>query len=84
MQVELDILRVINEGIDRPTRIMYRTNLSWSVMQSFLTILESRGLVQIKKENGKTIYSLTDKGNNLLLTYDSVKSQFDSIVAFAA
>jgi predicted transcriptional regulator len=84
MQVELDILRVINEGIDRPTRIMYRTNLSWSVMQSFLTILESRGLVQIKKENGRTIYSLTDKGNNLLLTYDSVKSQFDSIVAFAA
>jgi predicted transcriptional regulator len=84
MQVELDILRVINEGIDRPTRIMYRTNLSWSVMQSFLTILESRGLVQTKKENGRTIYSLTDKGNNLLLTYDSVKSQFDSIVAFAA
>jgi predicted transcriptional regulator len=79
MEVELDILRAINEGVDRPTRIMYRTNLSWSVMQSFLVILESRNLVQAKRENGRTLYFLTEKGNNLLSTYDSVKSQFDTI-----
>jgi predicted transcriptional regulator len=77
MQVELDILQAINNGTDRPTRIMYKTNLSWSVMQSFLAILEKRGLILIKKESGRTVYSLTEKGNNLLSTYDSVKSQFE-------
>ena len=84
MQVELDIMQVIHKGIDRPTRIMYRTNLSWSVMQGFLAILENQGLIQIKKENGRTLYSLTDKGNNLLATYDSVKSQFDTIEPLTA
>ncbi len=84
MQVELDILQTINSGIDRPTRIMYRTNLSWSVMQSFLVILENQGLIITKKENGRTLYSLTEKGNNLLATYDSVKSQFDTFEPLVA
>jgi predicted transcriptional regulator len=84
MQVELDILQAICHGVDRPTRIMYRTNLSWSVMQSFLAILQKKELVVTKQDSDRTLYSLTEKGKNLLLTYDSVKSQLDSITPLVA
>ena len=79
MEVKIDIMQAIAEGAGRPTHIMYRSNLSWAVMRSFIKLLESQGLVHSGQVDGKKSYLLTEKGNRVLQTYTSVKSQLESL-----
>ncbi len=81
MEVKIDILQAIKEGAGRPTHIMYRSNLSWSVMQGFIKTLEIQGLVRTESAERKKRYILTEKGERVLKTYLSVRQQFDVMVA---
>ena len=42
------------------TRIMYRTNLSWAMLQKYLSELQSRGLLEVHHSQIK--YAATPKG----------------------
>jgi len=77
-------MQAIAEGAGRPTHIMYRSNLSWSVMQSFVHSLEQQGLIIINDTEGKKSYVLTDKGDRVLKTYLSVRKQLDALAPIAA
>ncbi|MHB8566540.1 MAG: winged helix-turn-helix domain-containing protein [Nitrososphaerales archaeon] len=77
MEVKIDIMQAISEGVGRPAHIMYRSNLSWSIMQSFITILEKQGLINSSEVYGKRSYTLTEKGVRVLQTYLSVRKQLD-------
>ena len=79
MEVEIDIMQAISDGAGRPTHIMYRSNLSWSVMQSFIRSMESQGLLVIRVAEGRKSYALTEKGQRVLETYHSVKKQLDIV-----
>ena len=66
-----DILRVIGAGAEKPTHIMYKANLSWTVMQLYIKSLEAQGLVVADSDQGKRLYHLSEKGfevSNQLLT----------------
>jgi predicted transcriptional regulator len=57
---------VINKGTDKPTRIMYKTNLSWTSLCSVLkTLINSDFIREEKKRNSKR-YHITEKGRNAL------------------
>ena len=43
------------------TRVMYRTNLSWKMLQKYLSELQSRGLLEEVHHSG-TKYATTRKG----------------------
>lgn len=79
MEVKLDILLAIKEGAGRPTHIMYRSNLSWSVMQGFIRSLEVQGLVKTEEKERKRKYILTEKGERVLKTYESVRTQLNLV-----
>ena len=79
MEVKIDILQAISEGAGRPTHIMYRSNLSWAVMKSFIRILENQGLVSSKEIEGRRNYVLTEKGTRVLGTYENVRKQLESV-----
>jgi predicted transcriptional regulator len=79
LEVKIDIMRAITEGAGRPTHIMYRSNLSWSVMQNFIHNMEIQGLVVTKDSEGRKSYALTEKGQRVLETYLSVRKQLDVI-----
>lgn len=49
LEIFLDVLRVINNGTQKPTHIMYRSNLSWVPLNEVLESLLAQGLV-IKEE----------------------------------
>lgn len=68
-----DIVSAIGSGATRPTHIMYRANLSWTVMQDYIRVLESEGLVSPGDGEGNKFYHLTDKGFALLSRYRSIK-----------
>jgi predicted transcriptional regulator len=66
LEIYLEILRTINEGENKPTRIMYRTNLSWIPLQQ---IFESMVAQELIKETALSIrkeYAITEKGKSVL------------------
>ena len=62
----VDVLRAINGGAERPTRIMYKSNLSWLVSQELLTRLSSKGLIRSYVEGDRRRYLLTRTGLDVL------------------
>lgn len=73
METYCDILKAIAAGAEKPTHVMYKANLSWTVMQSYLKSLESRGLVMAQETEGKKTYRLSDKGFQLLRQFMSIR-----------
>jgi len=66
LEIYLDILKVIGKGTQKPTRIMYKTNLSWRPLMGILESMLDQGLI-IKDDDGKhATYSMTEKGKNVL------------------
>jgi predicted transcriptional regulator len=66
LEIYLDVLKTIRKGTIKPTRIMYRTNLSWKPLMEVLDSLVKQGLVTIKVEGSHKCYEITDKGKNVL------------------
>lgn len=74
LEIIHDILKVIRErnGKIKPTHILYKSNLSYSMMEEYLGELIKKGFVL--EENGKSgkTYSVTSKGNNYLDKYGMI------------
>ena len=74
-QIAVDVLTVIGEGEQRPTRIMYASNLSWNSLRGTLSILVSKGYVDEMFINTKQKrYSITPKGRDVLGYYNRLES----------
>ena len=74
-QITIDVLTVICNGEQRPTRIMYASNLSWNSLKSTLGLLVSKGYIDedhVSDRNKK--YSITAKGREVLGYYDHLES----------
>ena len=58
-----DILESMRSGSLRPTHIMYKANLDWTVMQHRLKELRNRNLIEIvPSPSGNYTVKLTPKG----------------------
>lgn len=80
LEVIRDILLVIREknGKAKPTRILYKSNLSHMMMKEYLGDLISRALIkETKTKEGRT-YALTEKGNKYLSEYGTIVNFMES------
>jgi len=66
LEIYLDILRAIKRGVNKPTRIMYRTNLSWKPLQTILESMANQDLIRPIEVNKRRKYAITQKGENAL------------------
>ena len=68
LEIMLDILSAIRDGIDKPTRIMYAANMSWRPTQRMLSNMVEQGLLKMTPGSGKSTrrYVITEKGVNVL------------------
>lgn len=73
METYCDIVKAIGSNSEKPTHIMYRANLSWTVMQGCIKALENNGIVSSYETEGKRQYQLTEKGFMLLKQYTTIK-----------
>jgi len=77
LDIILNVLNAVKEGVNKPTRIMYATNLSWKPTQRILTSLVEQGLLMdIESEGGKrtkTRYELTEKGSDVVRYFDKAR-----------
>ena len=68
MEIISDILLYIkrHDGDARPTNILYRANLSVTLLKKYLNAMLKDGLITEINEGTKRLYGLTDKGAKLI------------------
>jgi len=67
-----DVLEVAKKGALK-TQIMYRTNLSFSQLNKYLSLLLDRNLLEAAETSEKTTYKTTDKGLLYLRRYRRIR-----------
>ncbi len=81
LEIVLNILTAVRDGVDKPTRIMYAANLSWKPTQKILASLVEQGLLMESEETGnkrsRMRYGITEKGANVLRYFDGAKDLVD-------
>ena len=69
MEITFGILNVIALGEEKPTRIMYGTNISWEKLQTKLQSLIEQGFINTELVNKSIRYHITVKGERTLRYY---------------
>jgi len=77
MEMLCDTLSVIASGETAPTRIMYHANMSWIETKRCLKVLIERELVQVRIEQKRENYELTEKGYDLVKTFNNIRQDLN-------
>jgi predicted transcriptional regulator len=73
-EMYLDVMAVIASGVEKPTHIMYRANLSWRIETRLVRNLLKKGYIEPSyASQGRTVYRVTGKGMKLLELYKMVE-----------
>lgn len=56
------------------TRVMYGTNLSWKMLQHYLSCMQEHGLLEL--ENNSTKYVTTERGQDFVEKWSELKALF--------
>jgi predicted transcriptional regulator len=71
-----DVLRLLKDGVFLVTPLMYRSNINFGNVQDILDAMVARGLVSVKYNGTRGVWSITDKGREALrlltFTFDLV------------
>ena len=66
LEIYFDVLKALDKGIDKPTRVMYKANLSWSSLQDTFETLIDGGFMAVEPTMKSKRYRITDKGRRAL------------------
>ena len=66
IEIYLDILQAIKKGVNKPTRIMYSTNLSWKPLTHVIDTMMEQELITSEELGSHITYKITEKGTNVL------------------
>ena len=72
LEIKMDVLQVVSQGIDRPTQIMDKANLSWVALQECLKSLVTKAFITEENQGSMRRYELTQTGYELLRTFQKV------------
>ena len=83
MEMICDILEVVSAGPTKPTHILYKANMSWKVLSSYLDFLTSSGMLDKEDQEGgkRSTYRLTTKGRKVLSLYDGLKGSLNGTIS---
>ena len=81
LEIILSVLSTVKEGVDKPTRIMYATNLAWKPLNEVLSRLMKQELLREIEVPGikrsKRRYEITEKGVNVLTYFEGASEILD-------
>lgn len=66
LELYLEVLRAVSRGINKPTNIMYKCNLSWAISKEILDSLVEQNFISVIESNGRKVYRITEKGRRVL------------------
>jgi len=77
LEVFMDIMKVVAEEREmRRTRIMYKANLAWKVLNEALDSMEKRGILLSQETPSGVFVKLTPTGKEILDRFCEVESVF--------
>ena len=83
LDIQLEVLKAVREGVDKPTRIMYSANMSWNPVRKILDSLVKGGLLSVISNTvgnrAKRRYEITEKGVSVLNYFEGAKELVDII-----
>ena len=72
LEIYLEILHIISRGETKPTRIMYKANLSWIPLQEVFKHLLSQNNINEVLIDQRKGYEITDKGRRALRYFEEM------------
>lgn len=69
LEICFEVLEVINQGVCKPTRIMYASNLSYAALTDVLSTLKSSAFIH-EQRTKRSKYYITPKGQDALRYYN--------------
>jgi predicted transcriptional regulator len=78
LEIYIEMLVNVKKGVDKPTQLMYASNLNWNLFKSVLGMMLKNGHVReidtsgrdspriLKDNRTKRIYRLTEKGEEVV------------------
>ncbi len=75
LEAAIDVLAAVESGIQKPTHLMYRANLSWASLQENVNALMRSGLIREASLAGHKRYEVTDKGERVLRNYTKIVNE---------
>ena len=83
LDIQLEVLKTVREGVDKPTRIMYATNMSWNPVRKILDRLVDGEFVSVIIDNSgnrsKRRYEITEKGVSVINYLEGAKELVEII-----
>ena len=84
IEVFMDIMKVVAEEREmKRTRIMYKANLAWTVLNDALDSMEKKGILVSKDTPSGVVVTPTADGLDLLRRFREVESVFMEPIASA-
>ena len=80
LEIYFDVLKAIDNGTNVPTRIMYETNLSWTIVCDVFDSLIKDGFISADKKKRSTRYYITKNGRNALSYHLKSLQGFSSLM----
>jgi predicted transcriptional regulator len=81
LDIQLEVLNAVRDGVDKPTRIMYAANMSWNPVRKILDSLVDGGLLSMTStavgNRSKKRYEITEKGISVLNYFEGAKELVD-------
>jgi predicted transcriptional regulator len=66
LEIYFEVLKIIDKGTQKPTRIMYKANLSWVAMSKAFEVLLDGEFIHLKRLGKGKRYQITEKGRQAL------------------
>lgn len=77
LDIMLNVLSVVGDGVDKPTRIMYAANLSYRLTERILRSLVRQGLLReiedTRSRRTKKRYEIMEKGAKVIQYFDRAR-----------
>jgi predicted transcriptional regulator len=77
LKIYLEVLKVLRRGESKPTRIMYKANLSWTPLKRILDSLQEQKIVEVTIFRKHKFYTLTKKGVDVLEYFRNAELEVD-------
>ncbi len=79
-EIIFDILKAVQEsnGRIKPTRLLYKSNLSHARLKLYMDSLVTQQLLQLDDADGRKLVSLTQKGYTFISEYRKMRDIIES------
>ena len=73
LEICIDILKAVEDGKTKFTRVMYESNTSWQILQENVQFLMKNGLIQTKQNGKRKAYLLTEEGHKIISDFKKIE-----------